>query len=324
MNIITPLENESYDEYKLRLSINKAKYNLSWKDISDNIYKYFHKKISKDYIRHEYYSLANFKNIKINNGYKKTMIINDIHLPYQREDVFNEIEKHKDTDYLIIAGDLVDCESCSFWKSFKHPDVHEELIIAHDFISKVNKIINPEKTQIIAIKGNHEERYTKDIINLQEKQMQKLLNPNLLSMLENGFTYYEEDKIITYKPIENFKYIDNWYVRLFDNLIAVHPQAFSAIDGRLNEKVAEYFLNEGIAKKDDVIVYAHTHKHSTAKVNRRQGVYVIENGCMCKPMEYAKKSAKLSYTPQNYCYSVIEFKEGEKIDLNNIDIIHLK
>jgi hypothetical protein len=158
---------------------------------------------------------------------------------------------------------------------------------------------------------------------MQEKQLQKLLNPKLLSMLERGFTFYEHDKDITYKPIKNFKYHDNWWMKLFGNLIIAHPTDFSAVDGKIDEKIAEYFLNQHIAENDDMIVYGHTHHYSQMKVNRREGVFVLENGCLCEEMPYTKRSGKLKYNPQNYGHSLIRFKEGEKINPNDIKFIQL-
>jgi predicted phosphodiesterase len=254
---------------------------------------------------------------------KKVLIMNDIHLPFQREDVLEEIRKHKNIDYLLIAGDLIDCESCSSFDVENRPSVEEELTIAYKFIEKINTIIDPTKTKIIAIDGNHEERYRKTIIRMQQKQLSKMLNPNLLQMIQEGYSYYDKGKKFTFKPIENFEYINSWKVKLFNNLIICHPKDFSQVDGRVCEKVSAHFLNRGMADVDDLIVFGHTHKHSAMNVNRRQGVYVIENFCMCKPHDYAD-CGKLNYTPQNYGYTYLEFEEGKKIDINDIKIVHLK
>lgn len=325
MDFLKPNKDETLEQYKYRLYTQKSEYGLTWKDISDLILKYFDKKYSKDGLRHEAYGSQMKVKVETqeSDGYVKVLIMNDLHIPYQRPDVFDEIEKHKNVDYIIFGGDLVDCKSCSFFDDFYKPGVEQELAIVHEFISKVNTIIDPSKTKIITIRGNHEYRYTRDIMRMQEKQIQKLLNPNMLSMLQDGFTVYEKSKNIVYKPIENFKYVDNFYIKLFDNLIVAHPLDFSVVDGKIDEKVADYFLNEHIAEKDDVIIYGHTHKFSTMNVNRRQGVYVIENSCLCIPQEYSKMG-KLSFTPQNYGYTYLQFKEGQKIDLNDIKIVHLK
>ncbi len=52
--------------------------------------------------------------------------MNDIHLPYQRDDVLDEIRKHKNIDYLILAGDIIDCESCSSFDVMDRPTVDQK------------------------------------------------------------------------------------------------------------------------------------------------------------------------------------------------------
>jgi predicted phosphodiesterase len=315
------IEETDFD-YKARLLKYKLEYkeDIDWSEIA-NLLKI---KCSSDHLRKTSYGFLEAYNHSFKDDkYIKVLIMNDLHLPYQRDDVLEQIEKYKNVDYLIFAGDLVDCESCTHFPNFKHPDVNEELIIAYNFINKINNIIDKNKTKIITILGNHENRFKKSIMNMQEKQLQKMLNPNLLSMLEKGFTIYEDDKEIIYKPIENFKYINKWYAKLFNNLIVAHPTDFSSIDGKMAEKVSEHFLNKRIADRDDIIIFAHTHKHSSMYVNRRQGIYVIENFCLCKEQEYAD-TGKLKYTPQNYGYTYLKFKKGKKININDIKLNFLK
>ena len=319
-------ENESFQEYKIRVC--NAKLNreldMSWEEIVELLGL----DCSGDHLRKVSYGLKEFLDYdnerKLRNNDKvKVLIMNDIHLPYQRDDVLDEIRKHKNIDYLILAGDVIDCESCSSFDVIDRPTVDQEIVIAHQFIKKINTIINPEKTKIICIRGNHEERYTRDIIRMQQKELQKMLNPNLLEMIQDGFTYYDKGKKFTYEGIENFEYINDWKVKLFNNLIVCHPKDFSGVDGRMCEKVSEHFLNRHMAEVDDVIVFGHTHKHSRMNVNRRQGLYVVENSCMCKPHDYAD-SGKLSFNPQNYGYTYLEFEEGKKIDVNDIKCVVLK
>lgn len=88
------------------------------------------------------------------------------------------------------------------------------------------------------------------------------------------------------------------------------------------KKVSEHFLNRHMAEVDDVIIFGHTHKHSRMNVNRRQGIYVVENSCMCLPHDYAD-CGKLTYTPCNHCYTYLEFESGKKINVNDINVIHL-
>ena len=190
---------------------------------------------------------------------KKVMIINDVHVPYQHEELLNEIKKHKDIDCLVIGGDLIDCESCSSFQMLERPSLEEELVSAHEFIQEINKIINAE---IICIKGNHEERLEREICKMQNKGLQRLLDSQLLRMLEEGFKFNIGTKRKQYKAIENFKYIDKWYARLFDNLVICHPKDFSNVPAKIAEKSAEYFLNRDVIEKDDIIFIGHTHKFS--------------------------------------------------------------
>lgn len=251
---------------------------------------------------------------RISNAKKKVMIINDVHVPYQHEELLNEIKKHKDIDCLVIGGDLIDCESCSSFQMLERPTLEEELVAAHEFIQEINKIVNCE---IICIKGNHEERLEREICKMQNKGLQRLLDSQLLRMLEEGFKFNIGTKRKQYKAIENFKYIDKWYARLFDNLVICHPKDFSNVPAKIAEKSAEYFLNRDVIEKDDIIFIGHTHKFSQIVSTRRQDVFVVENGCSCKPMDYSDRG-NLNYGNQVNCYTIVEFEEGCKIDRNDI------
>ncbi len=248
---------------------------------------------------------------------KKAMVISDVHIPYQHDDLLSQIEKHKDMDYLLIAGDLADCESCSSFPILERPTLEQELIQVHLFLKKVREITDAE---IICIAGNHEARLTKDIMKMQEKGLQRMLDPQLLRMVQDGFNFYVNGKKISYEPIEKFTYIDNWYAYLFNNLVIAHPKNFSNVPARVAEQSAEFFLNRGIIEKDDIVIIGHTHKYSNIIASRRQNVFVIENGCNCKAMDYAN-NGNLSYGEQANAYTIVNFFEGEKIDKNDIRTI---
>ena len=245
---------------------------------------------------------------------KKVMIINDVHVPYQHDGLLDEINKHKDMDCLVIGGDLIDCESCSSFQMLERPTLEEELVAAHEFVQEINKRINCD---IVCIKGNHEERLEREISKMQNKGLQRLLDSQLLRMLEEGFKFNVGTKRKKYDAIKNFKYIDKWYARLFNNLVICHPKDFSNVPARIAEKSAEYFLNRGVIEKDDVIFIGHTHKFSQIVSTRRQDVFVVENGCSCKAMEYADRG-NLSYGNQVNCYTIVEFEEGCKINKNDV------
>lgn len=248
---------------------------------------------------------------------KKVLITNDWHVPYENEKIYEIIEKHKDIDYLLIAGDFVDCESCSSFPVEDRPTLSEELVLAHKALSKVRDIT---EAKIIAIAGNHCLRLEKDIIKMQEKHLSNMLDSQLLRQLQDGFHYHSKGEKIIYKGIENFEYIHKWWTKLFDNLVICHPLSFSNVPGKTAEQTAQYFLNKGRITNDDVVLLGHTHKALSMVATRYQNTYVIENGCCCNAHDYSDKG-KLTYSDQVNCCTVLEFTEGEKIDRNDIQMI---
>ncbi|QPW62028.1 metallophosphoesterase [Clostridium botulinum] len=323
-NKIKKQDNETIRQYEARLYRNKVAYGLNnkkiWKMMNEiegkNLGESTRRCRSFDYNLGRQDTL-----IELNKKYdKNVMIINDLHVPYERKDALEIIQKHShEIDTLVIAGDLMDCEAISSFPKVQRMSLVQELIYAYNFLKKVRRILNNGQ-KIVLFNGNHEERLYKEICNMQKKDLQKFLNPNILSMLVDGFTIYEDDKKVTYEGIADITYIPHWYVNLDEKLIVCHPKGFSQIDGRLCESVVAHFLNK--QEKFDVAVFGHTHKQSQMIVSRRQGVFAVENGCMCNPMKYAD-CGKLNYTKQDYCYTIIRYNNDEKVNYNNIKTYYL-
>jgi predicted phosphodiesterase len=317
MQDVKQKDGESWSEYKERLYTNRAKYNLTWEEVGELLGE----DVSADHLRKTAYGyLQRCEEEKAHNFDKSVMIVNDIHIPYQRDDVLEIIAKHaSEITTLIIGGDLMDCESVSSFPKIRGNTLTQELIMTYEFIKNIRKILK-DNQEIILIKGNHTARYYKEICKMNEKELQSFINPEILDNLVEGFTLYQNGKKHKYDGIKNVRYIPQWYINVEDKLIVCHPTDFSAVDGKMCEKVSEHFLNKG--EVFDVIVMAHTHKYTQMKVSRRQGKYVVENGCMCKPQSYSN-TGKLNYTPQDYCYTIIKYNDNEHINYNNIKVYHL-
>lgn len=311
-------ENETLADYKERLYRNKSDYGLEW----ENIATLLEKDQNPDHVRKTSYGYLERidderKSLEFD---KSIMIINDIHCPYEREDVLELIRKHaNEINTLIIGGDLMDCESISKFPKIKRMSLMEELVYTYNFMKKVRKILDNNQ-QIVIIRGNHEDRHYTDICRMNEKELQKFINPEILEMLTDGFTIYEDGKKIKYEGIEGIKYIPHWYVNIENKIIVCHPKDFSSVDGKMCENVSAHFLNK--KEEFEIVIFAHTHKYSQMTVSRRAGVYTVENGCLCQPMDYSD-NGKLNYTVQDYCYTIIKYNDNEKINYNNIRVYHL-
>lgn len=305
-------ENESLMDYEERLYRNQSLYGLSWEDITNLLELEQH----HDTTRKASYGYIKRADQELEHGFDKSvMVINDLHLPFEREDVLEIINKHKsEITTLVIAGDLMDCQSISFFPKIKTLTLEEELIYTYEFIKKVRRILDNNQ-KIIIINGNHEERWYRDICNMHEKDMQKFINPNLIDMIVEGFTIYKEGKKKKYEGINDIIYIPHWFVNIDNKLIACHPKNFSIVKGKMLESAAQHFINRG--EEFDVLILGHTHKQSSGLVDRHQSKFVVENGCLCMPQNYVD-SGKLNFTPQAYCYTIVKYNNSEKVDYNNI------
>lgn len=305
-------KNESLMDYEERLYRNQSEYKISWEKITELLNLNQHPDTTR---KASYGYLRRVDQERENKFDKSIMIINDLHLPFERKDIFEIINKHKnEITTLVIGGDLLDCKSISKFPQIDLYSIEDELIYGYEFLKKLRKTLDKGQN-IIIIDGNHEERWYKDICNLTEKTFQKFINPNLIDMYIEGFTIYEDNKKRKFEGIEGIIHIPHWFVNIDQKIIVCHPKNFSVVKGKMLENGAQHFINRG--EKFDVLVMGHTHKYSCGIVDRFQGKFVIENGCLCQPQSYADKGI-LKYTPQSYCYTIIKYNKDEPINYNNI------
>ena len=308
---------ETFMDYEERLYRNRKTYDLTWSEITELLGLEQHadttRKESYGYIRRIGQERRSSKDNSI-------MIMNDIHLPFERPDVLDMIRKHKDEiTALVFAGDLMDCFAISPFPKIEHLNFVEEVKYTHAFLQEVRSILD-DGQEIIIINGNHEERWTQEIKRMNRKNLQMFINPNLLEIIIKGFNLYVENGVEVFEPINGITYIPHWFVNIDNKLIIAHPKNFSQVDGKMCENVTAHFINRG--EEFDIAVFGHTHKYSEMTVSRRGGKYAVENGCMCQPMEYAD-SGKLNYTPQHYCYTIVHYDDDKPFNYNDVTVYHL-
>ena len=250
---------------------------------------------------------------------KSIMFINDVHLPFERDDVLDLIKKHsKEITHLVICGDLMDCESISSYPSIERIGLTNELICTHKFLKKVRAILD-DNQKIIMIKGNHCARMHKTISKMTDRELKPFLNPEILEMFVDGFTIYKDGEKQIYEGINGLTYIPHWYA-LIDDIVVCHPLDFSRVKGKMLENVTSYFINQGF--DFSTIVFGHTHKASQGVIDRFGNKFAVENPCLCKPQSYAD-CGKLGYTSQTYGYTIIKYNNGERVNPNNIKTYYL-
>lgn len=311
-------DNESKEEFIARVYDSKIKNNLTNADCANIINKEFGTNWRESYCRgiaknfkKGYESALKKSEVQFDNT---VMIINDLHCPFERSDVLDIIKKHAhEITTLVINGDFLDCYAISSFSKIKTKDFEDELIYGYEFLKKIRAVLNNGQ-QIIFTQGNHCMRWKTIIQKMQEKDLQRFINPNILEMFSEGFTIYKDNKKVYYKPIEGIQVISHWYIQI-DRMIICHPLTFSAIKGKSLENNVSHFINKGL--DFDLVVFGHTHKYASGIVDRYGSKFAVENPCLCKPQGYAD-SGKLGYTPQAYGYTIVKYNKDEHIDINNI------
>lgn len=293
---------------------------LSYKEIGDIIFSEYGIRVTDDSVRYHAkrkHAMEAQRQVARVNKTTRTLVLNDIHIPFHREEVIIEIVlKHRhEIDTIIFGGDLMDCEGISsFPKEHRLPLV-QEMIIAYKFLKRIDRL-TPNVKKVL-IWGNHEFRYVRHL-----EQRGNDLNPlhsnNILKEVVNGFVHHDRvnRKKTKYPPLSgNFFVSDKWYIQHGDMVIA-HPKNFSRVPLRTAGMALEHFLAKGWNFK--VVFIGHTHKWGSAS---RFGKWFGETGCLCLPMPYSDQG-NVNYTPQDYGYLLITQVDG-RTDVNDSKLYKL-
>lgn len=240
---------------------------------------------------------------------KPILIINDLHIPFQRDDILTYIEQCKDdVDTIIFGGDLIDCKSISVFPDLDDITIEEELEAAILFVKKVREIVGPY-TRLIAIKGNHEIRWEKYISKMHDKKLYKFINPNILEMLRDGMSVYCNGEVKRLSGDSQLIVVNDWWIN-FSGVIVCHPINFYAQPTRLASSAVQFFQAKG--QIFNCLIAAHSHHQSMCFCG---SVWAIESGCCCKEMDYVQ--GKTTAKAQDYGFVYLTFDKNDRVDVNN-------
>lgn len=236
-------------------------------------------------------------------GIEKVLVISDLHIPYHRPDLLDIVRKHKDEiNVLVLGGDIVDCYSCSSYPTLEPISLVDEMAECHKILKQIQDII-PDVRKIL-IKGNHEERYKRHLINITS-ELNKLHSDNILKEIVKGFEHNDRvnGKVITYSKLD-YEVVDNWWC-MVNKTIICHPITFSRVAAKTAQMALDYFMERG--HDFDSVLIAHTHKIASAI---KYGKYSYEIGCTCKTQEYSE-TGKLTYERIHNGYFVATYTNGK-------------
>lgn len=251
-------------------------------------------------------------------GKEKFLIFSDLHIPDHNEKLIMEVvTKHKNVDYIILVGDILDCAAVSSFDSEGLSILDKELIEAHWLLRKIRKTT---KAKIILVKGNHEHRVNRHYAKNAKLLGSALVETEILYKLVTGFEVAFGESGTTkvrYEPIKDVYYA-NARSFAYGDLLVNHPSTFSKIPMRTVTNMYEGRLKY---KYPDAKVILIGHTHQAGMIIKDNGVMLIEDGCMCHNMSYAENDDK-PYGAQQNAYVYLEMN-NKVVDQSTVQLRHL-
>lgn len=309
------MENETFEDYMVRLFDAQRNHQLTCQQVADLLNVYADVKKSETTYRRYYEGFADgrvYENRMLcGECEERILCLGDLHVPFQLPvETFRRYYGRVDT--LVLPGDLMDMHSISkFQKTYRISPV-EEMILCRDYLLDLIRCVMPKK--VIAMYGNHEIRFQNYLSNMLDTDIKDLLPKTPLDLiLDDGFSRYDEETgtRVFYEPIRNLAddvtviNAHNWWYQ-YGSTIFCHPLTFKSGMLKTAEDALLWFRNEGLTFKN--LVVAHTH---------RIGFYVLgnsmifETGCCCDISKMNYIDGKLVYSQKEGFLSLSYDKNGD-------------
>lgn len=257
----------------------------------------------KTFVRPSVYNFP--KAVKTNySGYivpvscKKTLVLADLHIPYQDNDSLSLIMDYAQDikiDSIILLGDIIDCyQLSSFTKDPKQRNFKEEITACKQVFKLLRKVF--PKAHIMFREGTHEARYER----------------YLMSKAPEIFGF-EEFELKVLLKLHDYKidYIKNKRVLQYGHLNMLHGDEYNA-------KTIVNPARAMFMKAKECVLSAHHHQtsqHTEVSLNGKQ-ISTWSIGCLCDlHPEYAP------YNNWNHGFAFLERDENNDFMVENKRIV---
>lgn len=258
---------------------------------------------------------------------EKVIVCSDTHAPYEKwEDIKTMIhDEAKDTDLLIVAGDIGDQKSVSRWpKAGLVPRLVEEFKRERELI----RIFSENFPRVVLLDGNHDLRAAKKFAMLFDGC------PDLREFLTEAYPDLMKTTQLVASGLENVSmapkltYEDAEFCFLYQigDFIVGHPEISSSVPNKAVDRFIQWLngvaLPYGLINPFRVAAMGHTHHYG--ETTHIGGYVGIELGCMCKVPEYSGDSQlKSGLRPITRGYLRAFLRDGVKYDFNASKYIRL-
>lgn len=312
---------ESFDDYFVRLFENKSKYGITCSQIATLLNAENGKNYGECAYRKEYAGFNRGRKYEREHGAEnvdlRILAVSDMHVPYHHPvEIFKAFAGN--VDILVLNGDIMDCQSISFFPKYYRIDFISEMIAARQYIIDIIELIKPNK--VLVTKGNHEHRMIRYLSEKINEDLMSLMPDSPMDLIINdGFKNKDRYKRteIYYPPLKDVFseqgievcYDGEWYCRV-GNVIFAHPLSYSSSMMKTAEKAVTFFTRSEDRTFTSIIM-AHTHKVGFYKVG---DIKMYEQGCCCQVNMLDYANGKLQDPQQNgYMYIALN-KDGNIIE----------
>lgn len=279
------MENESYDDYFVRLFENKNTYHLNCQEIAnllnrengENRGESSYRKRFKAFNAGRVYE----RKLQLDGVTTRILSISDCHVPFQLP-VNTYSDYSGKVDILQFNGDVGDCQALSKFSKTYRVSPMEEMIETRQYMIDIIDLIKPKK--VIVIYGNHDLRFQNYFAkNLDSDVLELEPRTSLELICVDGFKHYNkrERTKVEYKPLTDvfddieIEYNDNWFCQIGETIFC-HPLAFNSQPMKTAEKAMYFFRNEGYEFSS--LIMSHTHRIGEYTIGKTD---IFEQGCTC-------------------------------------------
>jgi predicted phosphodiesterase len=239
-------------------------------------------------------------------GYGKYLVISDIHEPFGARNVIKKIlldSEVKKIDTCIIDGDLFQMDIAS-----KFPQDRDELIeTSLNKGSEILEVLSNQFKQVYIVEGNHDRHAKRELIKSIKNGLKRLIKD--VSPIQTVIDeLYEKNKINNIQ----FTYGNELFL---GNVVFAHPDYFAGTMGQTVIGMADSYLAKN--RNVNAVIIGHTHQIFFAQY---KGIYVFENGCVCKEMDYIK-GAKKHKTPWVLGYGIYSINKEGNLNIKESKVI---
>ncbi len=244
-------------------------------------------------------------------GNKRTRVvaISDLHVPFCREDLVKEIVKtYSGAEYCVVNGDLFDNNLISTFPKSKEIPLAVEYAAVMEIVQDLSKNFG----EVILVDGNHDAgRFTRELGKLNDG-MKFLLKSSPLEYIASGKNFSAKGEDLGTINLPNVTYAGDrgmgWYTRIGKAIFGHRLRGFRKNPMANAIHMVDWFMKRGT----DFQCFVAAHSHHLGMVPYL-GKIVIDQGCLCLPMEY-ENNGGCAMSPPDLGYAIVDLDARGNVD----------